>query len=289
MYKVDNAVIMAAGTSSRFVPLSYERHKALTEVKGEILIERQLRQLLAMDINDIYIVTGYKAGEFEYLKDKFGVKLISNREYNARNNNSSIYAARDVINNTYICSSDNYFADNPFSAYENGAYYAVLYSEGYTDEWCVRTDSNGYITNVTIGGSDSWYMLGHTFWDERFSSRFIDILSGNYNNPSTADMLWENIYIDNIDKLPMQARKYPGNSIYEFDSLDDLRKFDSDYVNDTKSAIIKHIAAVLDVREADIGRIYPVKNKNEASGFEFTADGREYIYMFDSMQLKEKN
>lgn len=56
MYKVDNAVIMAAGTSSRFVPLSYERHKALTEVKGEILIERQLRQLLAMDINDIYIL-----------------------------------------------------------------------------------------------------------------------------------------------------------------------------------------------------------------------------------------
>ena len=37
--KVDNAIIMAAGTSSRFAPISYERHKALIEVKGEILIE----------------------------------------------------------------------------------------------------------------------------------------------------------------------------------------------------------------------------------------------------------
>ena len=37
--KVDNAIIMAAGTSSRFAPLSYERPKALIEVKGEILIE----------------------------------------------------------------------------------------------------------------------------------------------------------------------------------------------------------------------------------------------------------
>ena len=36
-YKVDNAVIMAAGTSSRFAPLSYEKPKALIEVRGEIL------------------------------------------------------------------------------------------------------------------------------------------------------------------------------------------------------------------------------------------------------------
>ena len=39
-YKVDNAIIMAAGTASRFAPLSYEKPKALIEVKGEILIER---------------------------------------------------------------------------------------------------------------------------------------------------------------------------------------------------------------------------------------------------------
>ena len=39
--KVDNAIIMAAGTSSRFAPLSFERPKALIEVRGEILIERQ--------------------------------------------------------------------------------------------------------------------------------------------------------------------------------------------------------------------------------------------------------
>ena len=37
-----NAIIMAAGTSSRFVPLSVERPKGLLEVKGEVLIERQI-------------------------------------------------------------------------------------------------------------------------------------------------------------------------------------------------------------------------------------------------------
>lgn len=47
---VDNAVIMAAGTSSRFAPISYEKPKALINVKGEILIERQIKQLYDVGI-----------------------------------------------------------------------------------------------------------------------------------------------------------------------------------------------------------------------------------------------
>ena len=39
-YKVDNAIIMAAGLSSRFAPLSYEKPKGVLTVRGEVLIER---------------------------------------------------------------------------------------------------------------------------------------------------------------------------------------------------------------------------------------------------------
>ena len=52
-YRVDNAVIMAAGLSSRFVPLSYEKPKGLLRVRGEVLIERQIRQLREAGIDDI--------------------------------------------------------------------------------------------------------------------------------------------------------------------------------------------------------------------------------------------
>ena len=62
-----NAVIMAAGTASRFAPLSYERPKGLLEVKGEVLIERQIRQLKEAGVDDITVVVGYKAEMFEYL------------------------------------------------------------------------------------------------------------------------------------------------------------------------------------------------------------------------------
>ena len=72
--RVDNAIIMAAGTSSRFAPLSYEKHKAMTVVKGEVLIERQIRQLKEAGVPQILIVTGYKAEQFDYLMDKYGVE-----------------------------------------------------------------------------------------------------------------------------------------------------------------------------------------------------------------------
>ena len=41
-YRVDNAVILAAGLSSRFAPISYEKPKGLLRVRGEVLIERQM-------------------------------------------------------------------------------------------------------------------------------------------------------------------------------------------------------------------------------------------------------
>ena len=79
--KVNNAIIMAAGTSSRFAPLSYEKHKALTVVKGEVLIERQIEQLKTAGVPEIFIVTGYKAEQFEYLASKYSLKLIHNSDY----------------------------------------------------------------------------------------------------------------------------------------------------------------------------------------------------------------
>lgn len=95
--KVNNAIIMAAGTASRFAPLSFEKHKALIEVKGEILIERQIRQLQEAGIKEIIVVTGYMAEQFEYLKKKYGVVLVHNPDYLIRNNNASIYVVREYL------------------------------------------------------------------------------------------------------------------------------------------------------------------------------------------------
>lgn len=280
--KVDNAIILAAGTSSRFAPLSYEKHKALTVVKGEVLIERQIEQLKAVGVPEIFIITGYKAEQFDYLVPKYGVKLIHNMDYLTRNNNASIWAARSILGNSYICSSDNYYAENPFEVEVSNAYYAAEYAVGHTSEWCMTEDEHGYINSVSIGGDDAWYMLGHTFWSREFSSQFLSFLSSEYNLPETADKLWEKVFIEHLDVLKMKIRKYEPGVIYEFDTFEELRSFDGSYRTDTRSELIKRVAAELDVREQDIIHINSIKcTATESKGFAFDCMENHYEYIFE--------
>lgn len=62
MYR--NAIILAAGKSSRFAPFTYEKPKGLFRVKGEILIERQIEQLQEAGIKEIYVIVGYMKEKF---------------------------------------------------------------------------------------------------------------------------------------------------------------------------------------------------------------------------------
>lgn len=278
---IDNAVIMAAGTSSRFAPLSYEKPKALIEVKGEILIERQIKQIYEAGIDEVFVITGYMADKFEYLTEKYGVKLIYNPYYLTRNNNASIWMARDVIKNTYICSADNYFSINPFEKDVDGAYYSGVFANGHTDEWCMKEDSQGFICSVEIGGENSWYMLGHAFWSEEFSKRFLRILEREYEFPDTYDKLWENIFVQHIDTLKMRIRKYSANEIYEFDTLDELREFDDSYKYDSRSLILKRIARNLSIPEGEIQGLKTVKgNDTSAIGFDFKVKDNRYRYSY---------
>ena len=287
MYSVDNAVIMAAGASSRFAPLSYESPKALIEVKGEILIERQIRQLREAGVPEIYVVVGYMAERFSYLEEKLGVHIVKNTEYLTRNNHSSIYAVRDILKNTYICSADNYFQANPFESQIDDSYYAALYSNGPTNEWCMQTDENGYITDVRVGGSNAWYMLGHAFWSEEFSAKFKKILVDMYDRPETAGLFWENIFIDNIADLPMRMRKYEDDVIFEFDSIDELRLFDTSYVEDTRSSILKYIAVQLGCRESEIVRIQAYKGQDTtAAGIRFDFRGNLFEFAYADQHLR---
>lgn len=285
---VDNAIIMAAGTSSRFAPLSYERHKGLAVVRGEVLIERQIAQLLEAGIPEVYVVTGYKAEQFEYLVEKYGVRLVHNPDYLTRNNNGSIWAVRHVMRNSYLCSADNYFVQNPFEAQVDGAYYAAEYAEGQTAEWCMTEDADGFIDSVTIGGSDAWYMMGHAFWDEQYTRQFLSILQDEYDLPGTAQKLWENIYMEHLDVLKMRMRKYAPGVINEFDTLDELRVFDPSYVDDTRSRIVKRAADELGVPESRIVDCVPLKdNTNEAAGFEFSCEGSSYRVLYADGSLQK--
>lgn len=285
--RVNNAIIMAAGISSRFAPISYEKPKALIKVKNEILIERQIRQLQEAGIPEIIIVVGYKKEQFSYLQEKFEVRLIENPEYAVRNNNGSIYAVRQYLKNSYICSADNYFNHNPFEKEISGSYYAAVFAEGATDEWCMEEDDNGFIKAVQIGGQKAWYMLGHAFWSEAFSRKFLQILEKEYQWPETKDKLWEKIFMEHLQELPMKIRKYGQDDIYEFDSLDELREFDTNYRVSSGSTILKNISERLSCKEGELKEIVPKKDaQGQVIGICFHSPNGAYQYDYITKQME---
>lgn len=274
-----NAIIMAAGTASRFVPLSAERPKALLDVKGEILIERQIRQLQEAGISDITIVVGYKAEMFEYLKEKFGVSIVLNEDYYRYNNTSSVIRVLDKLGNTYICSSDNYFPENVFMEDPSQSYYSALYAEGETNEYCLTIDAKDNITEVAVGGHDAWYMIGHVYFSEDFSKAFKQLLAAEYEKEETKQGYWEDVYIRYINELPlMQVHRYKEHEIEEFDSIDELRLFDESYISDTRSSVVKTIANEMNCTETELSKFTRIKHEGDYLLFSFQKGEDTYRY-----------
>lgn len=274
-----NAVIMAAGMSSRFVPLSSEYPKGLLTVKGEVLIERQIRQLRESGIKDITIIVGYKSEMFEYLRSRYDIDLVKNEDYSKYNNTSSIIRVLDRLGDTFICSSDNYFSENVFADNPTDSYYSARYALGNSDEYCISSDKEDIIRDVTIGGCNSWYMIGHVYFSRNFSEKFKDIFIEEYKTEQTRLGYWEDVFIRHIDDLPkMKIRRYEDHIIEEFDSLDELRNFDKSYIDNTRSATLRMIAQRLYCNEGDLSEFKNIPHAGDYLYFTFKKNGAVYEY-----------
>lgn len=277
-HKIDNAIILAAGMSTRFVPLNFEKPKGLLSVNGEPLIERQIRQLREKGIEEIIIVVGYMKEHFEYLTEKYGVILVETDDYDKKNNHASVYAARKYLKNTIITSSDLYFSENIFQTYAYDAYYCTIYIPGKTAERGIVTDDDDRILKTMYGDKccDIWVTLGYAYFNKRFSDNFLEILDKTFNLPETANKFWADIQDENLDKLYMYAKRCDLDVIHEFDSLEELREFDSKYLYNSDSQIMHKLCYILAADENNIIGIESLK-KIKPTMFKFRCKGNTYI------------
>ena len=278
-YKVNNAVILAAGASTRFIPLSLEQPKGLYEVRNEKLIERQICQLKQAGIDDITLVLGYKKEMFYYLEDKYQVKFIINDSFNIKNNIESLRLAQSIISNTYICVSDDYFMENPFNQFEYRCFFSGSSTSEKTDEMYAITDSNNRITRLEKGLDGGRILLGHCFFDKQFSQKFFEIVNSLTNNGKYDKAFWEWLvkdYLNSFDNI--YFKEFSPNTIFEFDYFDDLRKFDTNYLGYSHSDIMRNIKLIFRCDEEDIINFRNVSKGLTNKLFVFEINGIEYIY-----------
>lgn len=267
-----NAIILAAGFGMRMVPINMEQPKALLEVKGEKLIERLIRQLKAAGIQEIYVVVGFMKESFEYLIDEFGVRLIVNTEYTAKNNLHTLKLALHKISNSYVLPADLWCAENPFRREELYSWYMV--SDLLTEESNVRVNRKMELVrtqpdqygNSMVGLS---YILGE---DAEGITKCIEELCSDrrYNNAYWEEALYQN------DRMTIWPRIVRHSDVIEINTYEQLREVDSSS-GQLKSDAVSVAAQVLEVNEKEIKEISVLKKGMTNRSFSFRCGEKKYI------------
>ena len=284
---VNNAIILAAGKSTRFAPFTYERPKGLFRVKGEILIERQIDQLIEAGLKEIYIVVGYMKEKFFYLERKYSqVHLLINNKFGEKGNLYSLYVAKDYLKNSYVSYADYYFTSNPFledlgecgKLSDNSSYHACVYRQGKFNEFSCRHSDANVITHVDHGGCDQLAMVGHAYFNESFSKKFVEYMEREICEFRVSSLFWEEFFERHIKDVTLYSKQLNEGALFEFNTIDDLRQFDSDFLYNVDSDIIKNICDTLRCNPNAIKDIAVINAGLTNVSFKFTVEGVEYVY-----------
>lgn len=264
-----NAVILAAGSGMRMVPVNMLFPKALLEVNGERLIEHLIRQLHEVGITDITVMVGFMKESFEYLIDKFGVKLIVNSDYYRKSNLHTLYLVREKISNTYIVPCDIWCAKNPFSKVELYSWYMV--SNLTSSESPVRVNrKNEIVIDYKREGNE---MIGIAYLIEPESEvvkENLIIMDDTHPND-----FWEKTLV-NENKLILAAKITDSNDYVEINTYEQLRNTDSNS-SQLRSDAIKTITEVFSCKENEIINITTLKKGMTNRSFVFTLKGSRYV------------
>lgn len=267
-----NAIILAAGYGMRMVPVNFEMPKAFIAVKGEKLIERQIRQLHDAGIYNIYIVVGFMKETFEYLIDEYDVNLIVNTEYSLKNNLHSLYLAREFLNNSYIVPCDLWFENNPFNKDEFYSWYMV--SDAVDIDSDVRVNRKKEIVKVTNNQNGN-RAIGLSYISSYDAQEIIDKLDTLEKKREYRAAFWEEA-LYNGDKMTVLAKTVADDSVQEINTYEQLRAFDENS-EQLQNKAIEYIAASLDVSENSIKDILVLKKGMTNRSFLFTCENQKYI------------
>lgn len=232
MHKVERAIIMAAGLGKRMYPITKTTPKPLVKVNGVRMIDTVIQGLHQNGIFEIYIVVGYLKEQFADLeKDYPGVRIIENPYYDTCNNISSLYAAREYIENAIILDGDQiiYNADILSPAFERSGYNSV-WTEEETDEWLQNVE-DGVVTSCSRnGGKEGWQLYSISRWTAEDGRRLKRHLEIEFEEKENRQIYWDDVAMFCYPKeyklgiCPMKR-----GDIIEVDNLYELMELDESY------------------------------------------------------------
>ncbi|MBE6563592.1 MAG: phosphocholine cytidylyltransferase family protein [Ruminococcaceae bacterium] len=230
-YRVKRAIFLAAGFGSRMVPLTLTTPKPLVPVHGTRMIDTLLDAALEAGIPEIIIVRGYLGEQFDELLKKYPmIKFIDNPLYNEANNISSAVAVRDILQSAYVLESDLVLENKSLiRRYEYSSNFLGIPVEE-SDDWCLYTDKDGYITKQTVGGTNCHQMIGISFWSPEDGEKLSRDLEEVYLGEGGKDRYWDQVPLHfKKENYKVSVRECKKEDIVEIDSFEELKQIDPTY------------------------------------------------------------
>ena len=233
------SVILAAGISARLRPLTNNIPKCLLKIGGKTILERTLDNLIAYNLNDVIIVTGYLEDQIkDFIKmyyPKLKVTYIFNDKYDITNNIYSLWMTKELVmnNNMLLMDSDILFDKKILGLLLNSQYsncLALRSDHKLSDEEIkVRLNSDKSISEISKT-VDLRYAIGESIGIEKFDTEFTNKLF---------EILDRKVLVENKVKIfyeaAFQEAINSGEKIYAFD-IGNLKCIELDFAEDIERA-----------------------------------------------------
>ncbi len=232
--RVSTALLLAAGTGSRLLPLTDSMPKCLTEIRGIPILQRLLDSLRQHRFNRLVVVVGHLEQEIrrflELHAQDFTVDYVVSPVYDTTNNIYSLWLAGETIREPFLLiESDLVFDPSLLGEMLDPDQIAVSEILPWMNGTTVKANAALDLTDFSIGTDDisneiyyktvNIYSLSSETWQSVRERLDLHIRAGRVNE------YYEVVFKELVAEgnLTFQCVKFDSNSWYEVDTLEDLQ------------------------------------------------------------------
>ena len=232
MYQAKRAIIMAAGKGERMHPLTEKTPKPLIRVNEQRMIDSVIDALRKNGITEIYVVVGHLKEQFSVLEEQYpGVQLIENPYYESCNNISSLYVAREHLEDCMILDGDQIIYEPSILApeFERSGYNAV-WTDEETREWLMQVQDGVVVSCSRTGGDRGWQLYSISRWSAEDGCLLRRHLELEFEEKKNRQIYWDDVALFcHPEEYRLGIRPMEKGDIIEIDSLEELAAVDPSY------------------------------------------------------------